>query len=209
MLVGRLFILLLLGAPLIGLSGCRWRMPRPDLVVEDNVIAAENPVWVPYIDRYLVMDQVSDELDDYFRIKSEQRIRLVDGILTEGWVETHPQIGSSVLEPWRRDSLPGKEKLHSTLQTVRRFAKIRVIPVESGYSIDVKVFKELEDLPQPEHSTVNAADLRHDNALDIFDDTAYDGPVTAGWIPLGRDFALEQKILVNLRNRIDIACQQQ
>ena len=57
----------------------------------------ENPLIVSYVDREWVMDAVSDELDNYFRIYREERIRLVDNIVTEGWIETHPQIGSTAL----------------------------------------------------------------------------------------------------------------
>jgi len=193
-------------------GGCRWlpknlNQGKPELIGTEFSNQVNNPVFVPMVDRYLVMDQVSDELDDYFRIKSEQRIRLAENVLTEGWIRTHPTIGSSVLEPWRKDSTPGYEKLHSSLQTIRRLAEVRVIPVANGYSIDVKVYKELEDMPQPEHSTINAVQLRHDSSLDIYDNNAFDAPINRGWIPLGRDFNLEQKILANIQSRIQIACQ--
>jgi hypothetical protein len=43
-----------------------------------------NPLTVPLYDRTLVMDEVSDELDDYFRVYKEERIRIVDNIMKAG-----------------------------------------------------------------------------------------------------------------------------
>ena len=198
------FLLVLIS--LISVTGCRWfRAPEsPEYAGLD--IPANNPISVPYVDRQIIMDQVSDELDDYFRIKHEQRIRLTDNILTEGWIETYPQIGSSIAEPWRKDSTPGYEKIFSTLQTIRRFAKVRVIPNANGYNVDVKVYKELEDMPQPQGANVSGNFLRHDNTLDFYEGEEFGQPVNQGWIPLGRDFSLEQKIAKNIFNRIQDCC---
>ena len=96
--------------------------------------AIENPMLVPMLDRWYVMDQVSNELDDYFKIYREERIRILDGIMSEGWIETHPEIGATLLEPWHEDSTAGFERIHATLQSVRRFAKVRVIPMEKRVS---------------------------------------------------------------------------
>ena len=154
------------------------------------------------MDRWFVMDQISDEVDDYFKIYREERIRVLDGVMSEGWIETHPKIGGTLLEPWQLDSTPGFERIHATLQTVRRFAKLRVIPTGNSYQIDVKVFKELEDLPQPVGAAIGGPLLRHDNALDV----GLNEPLLAnrdeGWIPLGRDFSLEQRILRNIQQRL-------
>lgn len=161
-----------------------------------------NPLVVPMVDRWQVMEQVSDEVDNYFKIHREERIRVHDGIMTEGWIETHPQIASTLLEPWRRDSTPGFEKLHSTLQTVRRYAKVRVIPTGNNYQIDVKVFKEIEDLPQPLGASVGGQLLRHDSSLDIDRELPQLKRANDGWIPVGRDLSLEQTILKYIHTRI-------
>ncbi len=160
-----------------------------------------NPMIVPMMDRWYVMDQISDELDNYFQIYREERIRVIDGILTEGWIETHPKIGGTVMEPWKKDSTRGFELAHSTLQTVRRFAKVRVIPFGNGYQIDLKVFKELEDLQQPVGSAIGGNFLRHDYTLGEAPLEALPRAASPGWIPMGRDFALEQRILENLQMR--------
>lgn len=193
-------IVLLLLLSLIG-TGCRlFREPTPTTCPPDNGIP--NPLAVPMMDRWYLMDQISDEIDDYFKIYREQRIRVVDNVMSEGWIETHPQIGGTLLEPWKKDSTRGFEKAHATLQTVRRFAKVRVIPLGNSYSVDVKVFKELEDLPQPLGSAVTGPIMRHDNTLDIDNEELWGYQQTPGWIPMGRDFSLEQKILANIQTRL-------
>jgi hypothetical protein len=191
---------------LITASGCArwngyWTQPA-----NETIQSTPNPLPVPFEDRDWIMDEISDELDNYFRIAREQRMRQVDAILTEGWIETHPRIGSTLFEPWHRDSQPGFEKLHATLQTVRRFAKVRVIPSQDEYWIDLRVYKELEDLPQPIGSTVGGRLSRFDNSIDQ-DELYAPDPPNSGWIPMGRDFALEQTILNNINARIEKGCQ--
>jgi len=162
----------------------------------------QNPMVVPMIDRWIVMEQVSDEVDNYFKIYREERIRVLDGIMSEGWIETHPKIGSTLGEPWQKDSTRGFERLHATLQTIRRFAKIRVIPSGNAYQIDVRVFKELEDLNQPVGATTQGQ-LRFDNSLDRNSVAGVVASPNEGWIPMGRDFSLEQKILRNVSSRLE------
>ena len=140
---------------------------------------------VPLTDRWLLMDQVSDEIDDYFKIYREERIRILDGVMSEGWIETHPKIGSTLLEPWAKDSTPGFEKLHSSLQTVRRFSKVRVIPTVNSFQIDVKVFKELEDLKQPKLATITGRRFRNDSSLDVDVTDPWLEDLNEGWIPMG------------------------
>lgn len=161
-----------------------------------------NPMIIPMMDRWFLMDEISDETDDYFRIFREERIRSVDGVLSEGWIETHPRIGSTLLEPWHHDSTRGFEKVHASLQTIRRYAKIRVIPTGDSYAIDVKVFKELEDKPTPIGSPIGGTILRADNALDVDQTDDWSTLRNKGWIPQGRDVSLEQRILRNLNQRL-------
>ena len=192
------------------LFGCRAFREPPDQFTQQQSVfqvgSPLNPLPVPLLAREVVMDEVSDEIDNYFPILKEERIRNVDGILSEGWIETRPKIGGQLLEPWKRDSTRGFERLHATLQTVRRFAKIRVIPTAGNYLVDLKVYKELEDLEQPIGSTVSGRPLRIDNSLDIDRNEIFE-VVSKGWIPLGRDFSLEQEILQNLQTRFVEAAQ--
>ena len=164
----------------------------------------ENPLFVPAMDREFIWNQCVDAVDDYFHIEREERVRLVAGVLTEGRIDTHPTTGSTLLERWRNDSTRGYEKLHATLQSIRRRASVRVIPTEGGYLIDVHVLKELEDLDKPEHATAGGATLRHDGSLVRQEGAAGRYSVTLGWIPIGRDLTLEQQILADLQARLNI-----
>jgi len=164
----------------------------------------QNPLFVPPIDREFLWNQTVDAVDDYFRIERENRVRLTAGILTEGRIDTFPITGSTIFEPWRVDSTPGYEKWHATLQSVRRRATVRVIPTEGGYLLDVNVQKELEDLDKPEHATAGGATLRHDGTLVRQEGAPGRYSVTLGWIPIGRDLTLEQRILADLVARLDV-----
>lgn len=161
----------------------------------------ENPLFVPITDHDFVWDQVVDEIDNYFKISLEERVRVVGNVLTEGRIETYPAAGATLLEPWRKDAATHYEKLLSTLQSVRRHAVVRVAPTEGGYSIEVAVFKELEDVSRPEHATAGATALRHDGSLVRVQLRDEASPATLGWIPQGRDTALEQRIIGHLRGR--------
>ena len=92
----------------------------------------------------------------------------------------------------------------ATLQTIRRRATLRVIPAEGGYLLDVVVQKELEDLDKPQHATAGGATLRYDGSLVRQEGAGGRHSVTLGWIPIGRDFTLEQRILADIRARLDV-----
>ncbi len=192
-------------AALVAGAGCSHHavgLPGAPPLPPADALAAGNPLLVPVTDREFVWNQVVDAVDDYFPIASEQRVRLVGGVLTEGRIETYPIEGATALEPWRRDSTRGFERWHSTLQSVRRRAVVRVTPQAQGYAIDVAVFKELEDLSRPEHAPVGSNFLRHDGSLVRVELDREAGPATLGWIPQGRDRSLEQQILAQLRGRL-------
>ena len=164
--------------------------------------AIPNPMPVVALDDEFLWRQIVDTVDDYFRIEREVRMRADGGIATDGLIQTFPTTGASCLEPWRGDSTHGFERLHATLQSLQRRATVRVAPSATGYDIDLAVYKELEDVAQPEHATVGASTLRHDGSLVRNEPNAMSGPPRLGWIPLGRDFTLEQRMLAELRGRL-------
>jgi hypothetical protein len=165
-----------------------------------TIYAFENPLPVAG-DQGFIWDQVVDVVDDYFPIAREQRADLLGDVVTEGRLDTAPIVGATILEPWRGDSVGVAERLESTLQQTRRLAVVRLIPGETGLLLDVAVFKELEDLQRPEHSTAGAATFRYDSALERFRDPVGAEPFSQGWIPRGRDAALEQRILSQIQAR--------
>lgn len=189
-----------------GLTGCRGMFHGVDSSAMYGAPTGqvENPLFLPPLDNEFVWNQLVDAVDDHFRIEREERVRLIGGILTEGRIDTFPTVGSTLLEPWRGDSTPGYEKLHATLQSIRRKATVRLIPTEGGSLVDVVVQKELEDLDKPEHATAGGATMRHDGTLVRREGAPGRYSVTLGWIPIGRDCSLEQKILADIRRRLDV-----
>lgn len=163
----------------------------------------ENPHFVPIRDHDLMWNQVVDAVDTHFKIRTEQRVRMVAGQLTEGRLETYPRIGSTLLEPWHTDSTYGYEKLESTLQTIRRRCIVRVTPESGGYWIGVEVHKEMEDVNGPSNQQLALDGVRFDGTLRNQEDD-YSGlaPQTNGWIPLCRDVLLEQRILQDIVARL-------
>ncbi len=174
------------------LPGCATVAPMP----------VGNPMFVPLADRDLVWDQIVAVVDSEFEIEREDRVRLEGNVLTEGRIDTFPQVGSTIFEPWHHDSADGYEKLESTLQSIRRWAVVRVIPTGDGYLVDLAVFKELEDVRRPERSTAGAATLRYDDSLNRLEEAVTDRPIHRDWIPLGRDAVAEQRLLQEIHARL-------
>jgi hypothetical protein len=191
---------------LLTLAGCSnvrsLRNAPPAFVNGIPEQAIENPLFVPPIDREFLWQQLVDVVDNYFKIEREDRVRSINGVLTEGRIDTRPTIGSTWLEPWRLDSTPGYEKAHATLQTIRRRSVIRVSPNEAGYLVDVTVHKELEDLSKPTHATAGGGAVRHDGTVVRIEGVGARGAMTLGWIPLGRDVTLEQRMLAEMKGRL-------
>jgi hypothetical protein len=162
-----------------------------------------NPLKVPVSNHEFAWDQIVDVVSDYFPIAREERVHIDQQIWTEGRVETPYQVAATMFEPHRNDSVGAFNRWQSTLQTVRRRAIVRVVPEPDGYLLDLRVDRELEDLPRPENATAGAASLRNDNSLPstgrgTISRTQW-SPV---WIPLGRDTPLEQEMLAAIRDRL-------
>ncbi|TWU47705.1 hypothetical protein Poly59_45460 [Rubripirellula reticaptiva] len=181
-------------------AGCGQLAYRLKNDVPDTFVP--NPLELPPANDVFVWSQVIDAVDDYFRIVREQPVQNSDGIILDGTVETSYQIGASLLEPWRKDSTAGFERLQSTLQSIRRRATITVRPRGAAYTIEVIVQKDLEDTDRSQYATESTAAVRHDGTIVRQQDGYDDSPQTLGWIPLGRDVSLEQVILRDIFGRI-------
>ena len=160
-----------------------------------------NPTLLPIVDHQCAWEVVVDVVDDYFKIEREEPVRLIGDVLTAGRLDTFPTGGATIFEPWLRDSVGRRERMESTLQSMRRRAEVRVTPVEGGYEVEVAVLKELEDVVRPEHATAGAATFRYDDSLTRVVNPQEEREINCGWIPQGRDTALEQRILDDLQAR--------
>lgn len=206
---------------LIGLAagGCAGLGPRQQAMNAP----LENPMFVPMSNPDYTWDQIVDVVDDYFEIEQEDRVRVVGDVLTIGRIETRPEVASTVFEPWRRDSIGAYQRVEATLQSLRRRGLVQVVPADGGFLIDVAVYKELEDLAQPENAVTGIANFRrYDESINRDDDPRSDPvriqdrvpppqrasgpvgpqPVELGWIPQGRDALLEQRILSQILERV-------
>ena len=163
-----------------------------------QMIAYANPVFIPIADPHCAWETAVDVVDDYFRIAHEEPVRQVGNMLTEGCITTAAEISPTIFEPWRHDTVDPEQRLENTLQTMRRRAIVRVIPAQGGHWVDVAVFKELEDLAQPEHATAGAATFRYDDTLSGVENPPIPGEATKGWIAKGRDVSMEQYIIAHL-----------
>ena len=161
-----------------------------------------NPIELPPASDQFVWSQVVDAVDDYFHIAREQPVQNSDGIILDGRIETAYKIGSSILEPWQKDSTRGFERLQSTFQSIRRKATVIVRPRGAAYTLEVVVQKDLEDTDRSQDSSEATAVERHDGTLLRVQDSYDNTPRTLGWIPLGRDTSLEQVILRDIFARI-------
>jgi len=124
-------------------------------------------------------------------------------VWSEGRIDTAYQGGATWLEPHRDDSVGSFNRWESTFQTIRRIATVRVIPDQGGYLVEVVVNKELEDLPRPEHATAGAATFRTDGSLpSARADRVSRTFSSPRWIPLGRDAALETRMLADIQARL-------
>jgi hypothetical protein len=166
--------------------------------------APPSMITVPVMDDDVAWDQISDVVSDYFRISREQRARRGADGWTEGRIETVPQDGATALEPHRKDSVGRFNLWESTFQSIRRRASVRVVPEANGYLVEVVVEKELEDLRRPEKSTAGAATFRYDQSLPTqrMEEVSRTRQ-SMRWIPLGRDAALEQRILADIHARLN------
>lgn len=161
-----------------------------------------NPLELPLVQDDFLWHQVVDVVDDYFRIQRESPVLNRPGLVMEGRLDTSYQAGATVLEPWRKNSTHGFERWQSTLQSIRRRATVFVRPSPAGYSVEVVVQKELEDVDRSLDATEGVAATRHDGTIDRAINTLNYQPITLGWIPLGRDVSLEQVILQDIADRV-------
>ena len=161
-----------------------------------------NPINVNTQDSEFLWNQVVNTIDDYFRIKSEQRPTRDELQWYAGLMETYPEVGATYLEPWRKDALEGYQRWQSTLQTMRRTATIRVVPTNDGFSVAVEVIKEIEDVDRSQYSSEGSAVARHDGSIVRADQALAGQPITLGWIRQENDTNLEQRILREILGRV-------
>jgi len=176
-------------------AGCMTRplADNPTFIPADPTVCVENPVYVPLGPPAYgaVFEKVLDIVDDYFEIAYANRY--------DGRIETFPRIAPGLEQPWKPGSPDFPQRLLATLQTIRHRAIVLIQPADDGgFFVDVKVFKELEDLARPIRATAGSATFRSDPTVERQFEVVDAAVVDSNWIPLGRDLKLEQVILKRL-----------
>lgn len=168
---------------------------RPDIATAENpiVVAPGQPTAEGYAEVYA---RVLDAVDDYFPIKPGSRL--------SGQIETMPQLAPGFEQPWKPGSPDTHERLRATFQTVRHYAIAKIwVGERGGFRVSVEVYKELEDLGRPTGENRGSSVFQESPTVER---TAalVEGQGTQGrlWIPMGRDYALEQTILRKVQKNL-------
>jgi hypothetical protein len=158
-------------------------------------VCYDNPILLVAAGPEQIWEHVVGVVDDYFEIARETPVSQSDDV---GRLDTVPLVGATLLEPWRHDTANMGERIESTLQTIRRQAVVHVSRAGQGWMVEVIVYKQLEAVAQPDYSTAGSAMLRYDDSLTRVVNPVTEVPIDEGWIGMGRDTALEQRILGQL-----------
>jgi len=182
-------------ALVLALGGCATGplQENPLQLRPERLAAQQNPVFIPLgPESYgMVYEKVRDVVGDYFEIDKSTRY---DGVIV-----SQPKIAPGLGQPWKPGSPDVYQRLYASFQTIRHRAIVTIQAAEDGggYFIDVKVLKDLEDLANPTRdserrgSAAFRSEITPQRQFEVVDAFTYD----ASWIPLGRDYTLEQVIL--------------
>jgi hypothetical protein len=159
--------------------------------------AIANPIFVaansgnPESDLF-VSERAADVLARYnFEIDISNQV--------EGTIATQYKVGSSIFEPWHRESVGLDNRLESTFQSIRRKVLVHFVRVEGGYLVSVEALKEIEDLTAPSPNSPGGSTFSPNYPLRRDLNQVLGQASPPGWIPLGRDSALEQNMLCRLQ----------
>jgi hypothetical protein len=156
-----------------------------------------NPLLVPSTDFETIWTKVVAVVDKYFSIDSENRLTRT--------IRTEPQLTGTILEPWSGDSSTMRDRFEATLQTLRKFAVVKVDPAPAGgFLVRVEVHKELEDMGKPANQPAGKAVFTNEFPVNRTREIVGPVPVPLGWIDRGRDPNLEQTILAGIRDALSL-----
>jgi hypothetical protein len=179
--------LLISGILAVGLSGCA----GPKMV-------QAQPVCLQAISQEKLMQVVEKTL-----VSMQFQIEKYD--VENGVIRTRPLRGGQFFELWRSDNAGGFNTAESNLQSVQRTVELTFQPQQSGVCMQCVVTARRLSLPEePIQGYYNAAALytasdRSRQRLDVSGKKQEE----MRWLDLGRDEALEQKILAKIQHKIE------
>jgi hypothetical protein len=165
-------------------------LENPLVVRTSSAPPAENPLYLPQgpLSYARVFDKVLDVLDDFWDIAYTNRY--------EGRIETQPAVAPGLEQPWKPGSPDFHQRLLASLQSIRHRCIVLITTADDGgYFIDVKVLKELEDVPIPIRATAGSASFRNPTTVERQFEVIEPAIFEFNWIPIGRDVKLEQILL--------------
>lgn len=185
----------------VSLAGCATgpMLENPLRIRPERAVPHENPLYVPQDEQAYarVFDKTLDVLSDYFEIAYSSRY--------DGRIETAPTIAPGIEQPWKPGSPDLYQRLLAFCQTIRHRAIVIITTAEDGgYFIDLKVYKELADLPRPSRAAAGDATFRIEQTVQRQFEVVEPEVFDVSWIPIGRDCKLEQVILDRL-SCLDVA----
>ena len=152
-------------------------------------LKAPNPLFVSTTNEEFLWERIVETLEDFnFAILEEDR--------QSGLIKTDYKVGANVFEPWHADSVGFKNRLESTLQSVRRRVAVTLIPSpqQAGYTVNIEAVKEFEDLPGVAANSPGGATFMNSRPLDRDLNLVVGQSAPSGWMWAGRDYLLEQSI---------------
>ncbi len=167
-------------------------------------VSMANPVPVAEHEYDRVFDQAVDVLRRHRFVVERQDRRF-------GVISTHPQVASSVFEPWRGDNTTARQVAENTLNLRRRRVRILIEPALTAdtveapdtqrprYELFVEVMLEQRQHPPTPLHTAEAslqASYTRDPGRQSLETEK--GLVASDWRPVGRDAELEQRLVAEI-----------
>lgn len=187
--VRHISFLIMILSTLISGSGCAHLSPY---AITPQV--SPGPLMVMTPNQEMIWEQTTEVLHAFlFDIERENK-------LTHE-IETEYKVGSGVFEPWHRESVGPQNRWESTLQSIRRKVIVRIVPTDdlTGHYVTVEAFKELEVPNGLAANSPGGATFQENAPLKRDLNLVVGQTQPSNWQALGRDSALEQAILAELR----------
>jgi hypothetical protein len=195
----RMLIGAMLAAALV--AGCAYRPLGDSLLLERvNPDDTSNQIYFtpeePGPAAYAALfEKVSDAVDDVFEITKSSRY--------DGEIEGAPRVAPGLGQPFKPGSPNLYERTLASFQSMRHRCFVLIKPEAEGYVVIVTVFKELEDVPIPLRNPGVSGAFRSDANVDRVYEVVDPSVESTAWIPKGRDYPLEQKLLRKIRDKVD------
>jgi hypothetical protein len=181
-------------------SGCGSTGPlfeNPVLVRAAPPGPVSNPVYIPLGTNGNAYRKVFAAVEDELQ---RDEFTILEANPYAGLIRTYPRVAPGLEQFFKTGSPDYYERLLATLQSIRHIVVVKIDGAnDGGFWVDVKVYKELEDVDRPIRATAGAAAFRSDPSVERQESVIEPVSLTGGWIPIGEDIPFEQLILGRLK----------